>query len=119
MAGRAGRAERPGRALLQTYAPDHPVMQALAADDRDAFVAAEMAEREAAGLPPFGRLAALILSSPDADEVDAPPARSPAPRPRATASPCSARPRRRWPCCAAATAAASCSNAAATSAPRP
>jgi primosomal protein N' (replication factor Y) len=62
-AGRAGRAERPGRALVQTYAPEHAVMQALKAQDRDAFVAAELAEREAARLPPYGRLVALILSS--------------------------------------------------------
>ena len=63
--GRAGRHERPGRALLQTYAPDHAVMQALKAQDRDAFVAAEMAAREASGLPPFGRLAAIIASGAD------------------------------------------------------
>jgi len=63
--GRAGRADRPGRALLQTWAPDHAVMQALQAQDRDGFVAAEMAEREAAGLPPFGRLAAVVVSGPD------------------------------------------------------
>jgi primosomal protein N' (replication factor Y) len=63
--GRAGRRERPGRALLQTYAPEHAVMQALQAQDRDAFLAAEMAEREAAGLPPFARLAALIVTGPD------------------------------------------------------
>jgi primosomal protein N' (replication factor Y) len=68
--GRAGRAERPGRALLQTYAPDHAVMQALKAGDRDGFVAVEMAEREAAGLPPFGRLAAIIASGPDADQLE-------------------------------------------------
>ena len=68
--GRAGRRERPGRALLQTYAPDHPVMQALQVQDRDAFVAAEMAEREAAGLPPFGRLAAVIASDVDAARLD-------------------------------------------------
>lgn len=61
--GRAGRADRPGRALLQTWTPEHPVLQALAAGDRDAFVEAEMAEREIAVLPPFGRLAALVLSS--------------------------------------------------------
>jgi primosomal protein N' (replication factor Y) (superfamily II helicase) len=61
--GRAGRREKPGRALIQTYAPEGAVMQALAAQDRDAFVAAEMEEREAARLPPFGRLAALIVSS--------------------------------------------------------
>jgi primosomal protein N' (replication factor Y) len=68
--GRAGRADRPGRALLQTWTPDHPVLLALAAADRDAFVAAEMAEREAAALPPFGRLAALILSSENATAVE-------------------------------------------------
>ncbi|NBB51983.1 primosomal protein N', partial [Rhizobium sp. CRIBSB] len=56
--GRAGRADRPGRALLQTWTPEHPVLQALAAGDRDAFVEAEMAERSAAALPPHGRLAA-------------------------------------------------------------
>jgi primosomal protein N' (replication factor Y) len=70
VAGRAGRAERPGRALLQTYMPDHPVMQALKAGDRDAFLAAEASEREAQGLPPYGRLAAVILSSPDAAKLE-------------------------------------------------
>ncbi len=63
--GRAGRKDRPGRALLQTYAPDQAVMQALADQDRDAFVAAEMTNREAAKLPPYGRLAAVIASSAD------------------------------------------------------
>jgi primosomal protein N' (replication factor Y) len=65
VAGRAGRRAKPGRALLQTWAPAHPVMQALAAQDRDAFVALEMQERRAAGLPPFGKLAAIIASSAD------------------------------------------------------
>ncbi len=65
VAGRAGRWQKPGRALLQTWAPEHPVMQALAAQDRDAFVALEMSEREAAGLPPFGRLAAVIVTGAD------------------------------------------------------
>jgi len=69
--GRAGRRDRTGRALIQTYAPDHAVMQTLAAQDRDAFVAAEMAERESAGLPPFGRLAAIIASGPDAAVLEA------------------------------------------------
>ena len=69
--GRAGRHDRPGRALLQTYAPDHAVMQALAAQDRDAFVAAEMAERELAGLPPFGRLGAVIVSSENPQALEA------------------------------------------------
>ena len=68
--GRAGRADKPGRALLQTWTPEHPVLQALAAGDRDAFVEAEMMEREIASLPPYGRLAAIILSSENAMAVD-------------------------------------------------
>ena len=64
-AGRAGRADLPGRALIQTWMPEHAVMQALKDQDRDAFIAAETDQRRLAGLPPFGRLAALILSSPD------------------------------------------------------
>ena len=64
--GRAGRADRPGRALLQTWTPEHPVLQALAAGDRDAFAETESAEREMGSLPPYGRLAALILSSENA-----------------------------------------------------
>ncbi len=68
--GRAGRADKPGKALLQTWTPDHPVLMALAAGDRDAFVEAEMAEREAGSLPPHGRLAALILSSENAMAVE-------------------------------------------------
>ncbi|MFN3910982.1 primosomal protein N' [Hyphomonas sp.] len=70
VAGRAGRAERPGRAYVQTYAPDNPAMQALAADDRDGYLAIEREVRSELGLPPFGRLAALILSAPSADLVD-------------------------------------------------
>ena len=70
VAGRAGRRERPGHALVQTYAPEHPVLQAVAATDRDAFVEAELEAREAAGLPPFTRLAALIVSGPDAGVLD-------------------------------------------------
>jgi primosomal protein N' (replication factor Y) len=65
VSGRAGRRERTGRALIQTWAPEHPVMQALEAGDRDAFIAIEMAERQAAGLPPFTRLAAVIVSGAD------------------------------------------------------
>lgn len=70
VAGRAGRAERPGRALVQTYAPDNPAMQALAANDRDGFLQVERDVRAELTLPPFGRLAALILSAPGADLVD-------------------------------------------------
>jgi primosomal protein N' (replication factor Y) len=71
VAGRAGRAERPGRAMLQTHLPEHPVIQALASGERDRFVAAEMAAREGAGWPPFGRLAALIVSGTDEAATDA------------------------------------------------
>ena len=70
VAGRAGRAERPGRALLQTYMPEQPVMQALASGDRDRFLEAEAAARRNAGLPPFGRLAALVLSAGDPEAAD-------------------------------------------------
>ncbi|MDH3917864.1 MAG: primosomal protein N' [Rhodospirillales bacterium] len=73
VAGRAGRAERPGRVLIQTYEPEHPVMQALASsapDARDRFLEAEAEARLAAAMPPFARLAALILSDPDQRRVD-------------------------------------------------
>ena len=93
---------------MQTYAPEHAVMQALEAQDRDAFVAAEMAEREAAGLPPFGRLAAVIVSGADAGALEAyrpGPGRRRAQRRRASRS--TARPTRRWPWSAAAGASAS------------
>jgi primosomal protein N' (replication factor Y) len=68
--GRAGRAEHKGRVLIQTYMPDQPVMKALAAGDRDRFLEAEAAARRQAGLPPFGRLAALIVSAGDAETCD-------------------------------------------------
>ena len=68
--GRAGRAERLGRVLIQTYMPEQPVMQALAAGDRDRFLSAEAEARRQAGLPPFGRLAALILAAPDDEAAD-------------------------------------------------
>lgn len=70
VAGRAGRAERPGKAVVQTYAPDNPAMQALAANDRDGYLAIEREVRAELGLPPFGRLAAVILSAPSAELVD-------------------------------------------------
>ena len=71
VSGRAGRREKPGRAVVQTWIPDHPVMAALAAADRDAFTEVELAERREAGLPPFTRLAAAIVSGPDAQALDA------------------------------------------------
>src|SRR5215831_12414382 len=68
--GRAGRAAHKGRVLIQTWMPDQSVMQALAAGDRDRFLEAEAAARRQAGLPPFGRLAALIVSAGDPDTCD-------------------------------------------------
>lgn len=63
--GRAGRGEKRGRAMLQTFDPHHPVIEAIVSGDREAFYAAEIGLREAARLPPFGRLAALIVSGHD------------------------------------------------------
>ena len=68
--GRAGRAERPGRALIQTHQPDHSVMQALISGDRDAFIDAETTARKYTKLPPFGRLAAIIISGRDSAESE-------------------------------------------------
>lgn len=70
VAGRAGRGEKPGRALVQTYAPDHPLMKALTKGDREAYYGQEKIIRENAKLPPYGRLAAIILSGNDASEVE-------------------------------------------------
>jgi primosomal protein N' (replication factor Y) len=70
VSGRAGRAERPGKVLLQTYDPEHPVMQSLVAGKRDQFLALEAEGRRNHGWPPFGRLAALIVSGPDQESAD-------------------------------------------------
>ena len=71
VAGRAGRANGDGHALLQTWQPQHPVIEALASGQRERFLSAEKQARAAAGMPPYGRLAALILSSTDERQVDA------------------------------------------------
>ncbi|MEO1733779.1 MAG: primosomal protein N', partial [Pseudomonadota bacterium] len=63
VAGRAGRAEKPGLALLQTYQPEHPVIRAILSDDEEQFWAAEAGERRHASVPPYGRMAGIILSS--------------------------------------------------------
>lgn len=70
VAGRAGRDGRPGRALIQTHNPEHAVIQALVSGDRDRFVEAELHDRSLAGMPPYGRLASLIVSGPDPAAVD-------------------------------------------------
>jgi primosomal protein N' (replication factor Y) len=70
VSGRAGRAERPGIVYIQTWMPDHGVMAALLADDRDRFFALEADSRKAHGMPPFGRLAAVIVSGPDDESAD-------------------------------------------------
>ncbi|MDA7635340.1 primosomal protein N', partial [Alphaproteobacteria bacterium] len=62
VAGRAGRESRPGQVLLQTAMPEAMVLQSLIHDDRESFIAAEKAARREAAMPPYGRLAAVILS---------------------------------------------------------
>ncbi|MGL4310780.1 MAG: primosomal protein N' [Paracoccaceae bacterium] len=69
VAGRAGRAERAGLALLQSHQPDHPVIRAILSGDEEGFWRAEAAERKAAGVPPYGRMAGIVLSSPDVQAV--------------------------------------------------
>jgi len=70
VAGRAGRAEAPGRVLLQTFSPDHPVMQALIGGNLQAFMEAEAEGRKPGHWPPYGRLAALIVSADTAQAAD-------------------------------------------------
>jgi primosomal protein N' (replication factor Y) len=71
VAGRAGRGERPGRAYLQTWQKDHPVLHALLSRDFERFYREETAARQQAGLPPFGRLAAIVVSGPDRPATEA------------------------------------------------
>jgi len=66
VSGRSGRGEKPGLVLIQTRSPEDPVMQALAAGSRDAFLEQETRTRERSGTPPFGRLASIILAGTDA-----------------------------------------------------
>ncbi|WP_225008712.1 primosomal protein N' [Novosphingobium percolationis] len=69
VAGRAGRGDKPGEVMIQTRHPDAPVIEALASGDRDAFYAAETEARRDANAPPFGRWAAIIVSSEDEAEA--------------------------------------------------
>jgi primosomal protein N' (replication factor Y) (superfamily II helicase) len=68
--GRAGRGEKPGRALVQTWQPEHPVIAALISGDAERFYREETRVREVAGLPPFGRLAALIVSASEREAAE-------------------------------------------------
>jgi primosomal protein N' (replication factor Y) len=78
VAGRAGRAAKPGRVLLQTTDPQQPLMKVLArsvssgatTNGRDAFLAEQLGEREVFGMPPYGRLASVIVSGADISAVD-------------------------------------------------
>ena len=63
VAGRAGRGEFPGRVLLQTYQPEHPVIQAICSGNRDEFMESDMGGRRSAKMPPFGQLIAVIVES--------------------------------------------------------
>ncbi len=68
--GRAGRGDVAGRGLVQTHDPQHPVIKAILSGDAERFYAEEIAMRRAAGLPPFGRLAGLVVSGPDKIEAE-------------------------------------------------
>jgi len=70
VAGRAGRADKPGTALIQTHQPEHEALSALAAGDRERFISAELANREMLGLPPYGKLAGVIISGPDMKKTE-------------------------------------------------
>lgn len=69
--GRAGRIGGGGHGILQTYAPEHPVIQAMLSGDRDAFYNAEIEARQHTGLPPFGRLAGVVVSGEDRAQASA------------------------------------------------
>jgi primosomal protein N' (replication factor Y) len=71
VAGRAGRGDKPGRVFVQSHDPGAPVIAALVAGDTAGFIAAETMARRDAAMPPFGRLAAIIISSEDATEAEA------------------------------------------------
>ena len=71
VAGRAGRGDKPGRVFVQSHDPQAPVIAALVAGDTAGFIAAETMARRDAAMPPFGRLAAIVISSEDAAETEA------------------------------------------------
>ena len=69
VAGRAGREEKKGKVMLQTFMPEHRIMKALANGARDPFLETEAAEREAAHMPPYSRLVGIIVSGRDEGQV--------------------------------------------------
>ena len=69
--GRAGRGDRPGRALVQTYQPEHPALVAVASGDGAGFVEAELERRQRFGSPPYGRLVKLTVALPDREAAEA------------------------------------------------
>jgi primosomal protein N' (replication factor Y) len=69
VAGRAGRGEKPGRVLIQTYAPDHPAVAAVPPHDYEGFVRGELARRREASYPPFSRMVAVRLEGADGAQV--------------------------------------------------
>jgi primosomal protein N' (replication factor Y) len=71
VAGRAGRGDKPGRVFVQTHDPDAPVIAALVKGDAPGFYAAETESRREAAMPPFGRLAAIVISAEEASEAEA------------------------------------------------
>jgi primosomal protein N' (replication factor Y) len=71
VAGRAGRGDKPGRVFVQTHDPEAPVIAALVSGDGPGFYAAETEARREAAMPPFGRLAAIVVSAEDAGEAEA------------------------------------------------
>ena len=70
VSGRAGRGDKPGRVFVQTHQPDAPVIAALASGDSERFIAAETEARRDANMPPFGRLAAIVVSAEDKAEAE-------------------------------------------------
>jgi primosomal protein N' (replication factor Y) (superfamily II helicase) len=70
VAGRAGRGEKPGRVLVQTHEPSAAVIEALVSGDSESFYAAETRSRREAAMPPFGRLAGIVVSSEDLAEAN-------------------------------------------------
>ncbi len=69
VAGRSGRGDHPGQVIIQTYVPEHPVIQAVRRHESDPFMEAELQQRAALNYPPYGQLILLRLSSPNPELV--------------------------------------------------